>query len=134
MQARRDRIAARGAETSGGQPVPAPPGQAYDRRRLTYANTFDSPLRAFTIRALEWFTGKITIIRMLREFQRRGPHDRRDIWGDALDIMRIRLDTPQDHWYAFPIALHIYKSPVFASVRCPDNNGLQVVSRVGHRI
>ncbi|MDF0598783.1 lysophospholipid acyltransferase family protein [Psychromarinibacter halotolerans] len=96
MQARRDRIAARGAETSGGQPVPAPPGQAYDRRRLTYANTFDSPLRAFTIRALEWFTGKITIIRMLREFQRRGPHDRRDIWGDALDIMRIRLDTPQD--------------------------------------
>ena len=46
----------------------------------------------------------------------------------------IRLDTPQDHWYAFPIALHIYKSPVFSSVRCPDNNGLQVVSRVGHRI
>jgi putative hemolysin len=84
-----------GGSLRGMDPGRAPGQQGYDRRRLTYANTFDSPLKALTIRALEWMTGKVRIILMLREFQRRGPHRREDFWGDALDVMQIRLDTPQ---------------------------------------
>ncbi len=80
------------------------PGQVitYDRRALTYANSFDSATKANTIRAIEWLTGKITIIRMLREFQRRGPHERRSYWSDALDVMRINIQTPQEQLARIP--------------------------------
>ncbi len=82
---------------SRGHAADKPPGdQGYDRRRLTYANTFDSFARATTIRAIEWLTGKITIIRMLREFARRGPHERANLWRDALEVMRIDVMTPQE--------------------------------------
>ncbi len=83
---------------------PPPAGQVmtYDRRRLTYANSFDSFWKAYTIRAIEWLTGKVTIIRMLREFQRRGPHERRTYWSDALDVMRIELQTPQEQFARIP--------------------------------
>ncbi len=74
----------------------------YDRRRLTYANSFDSFWKANTIRALEWLTGKITIMRMLREFQRRGPHERLTYWSDALEVMRIDLQTPPDQLARIP--------------------------------
>ena len=34
------------------------PGHApYDKRKLSYANTFTNPWKANTIRALEWMTG-----------------------------------------------------------------------------
>jgi len=74
----------------------------YDRRRLTYANTFDSFWKANTIRAMEWLTGKITIIRMLREFQRRGPHEKRTYWSDALEVMRIDIRTPREQLARVP--------------------------------
>ncbi|WP_049641635.1 lysophospholipid acyltransferase family protein [Candidatus Rhodobacter oscarellae] len=67
----------------------------YDRRRLTYANTFDNAWKANAIRALEWLTGKITIIKMLRQFQANAPHEARTFWADALEVMQIDLLTPQ---------------------------------------
>jgi len=88
----------------GLSPRPSPAGQVvrYDRRQLTYANSFDSFWKANTIRAIEWLTGKITIIRMLREFQRLGPHDRRTYWRDALDVMRIDIQTPHEQLTRIP--------------------------------
>ena len=79
-----------------------PQGQGYDRRRLTYSNTFDNPWKAYAIRAIEWMTGKITIIRMLREFQRRPEVERQEFWGKALDVMRIKLETPQEQLARIP--------------------------------
>ncbi|KZY37456.1 acyltransferase [Roseovarius sp. HI0049] len=67
----------------------------YDRRSLTYANSFDSPGTAFTIRAIEWFTGKLTIIKMIREFEKRGAPTGQPFWRAALDTMGIPLETPQ---------------------------------------
>jgi len=68
----------------------------YDRRSLTYANSFDAPATAFIIRAIEWFTGKLTIIRMIREFERRGAPTGQPFWRAALDTMGIPLLTPQE--------------------------------------
>ncbi|MGR3314761.1 lysophospholipid acyltransferase family protein [Roseovarius indicus] len=68
----------------------------YDRRSLTYANSFDSPGTAFTIRAIEWFTGKLTIIKMIREFEKRGAPTGQPFWRAALDTMGIPLETPQE--------------------------------------
>ena len=44
----------------------------YDRRSLTYSNTFDSGLKRNFIRAVEWLTGKIKIIQRVKKFERLG--------------------------------------------------------------
>ena len=68
----------------------------YDRRSLTYANSFDSPLTATVIRTLEWFTGKLSIIRMIRAFEKRGAPTGQPFWRAALGTMGIDLLTPQE--------------------------------------
>ncbi|MEM8774948.1 MAG: lysophospholipid acyltransferase family protein [Pseudomonadota bacterium] len=68
----------------------------YDRRSLTYANTFDAPVTAFTIRAIELFTGKLTIFRMIREFERKGAPSGQAFWRAALDTMGVDLLTAQE--------------------------------------
>lgn len=68
----------------------------YDRRSLTYANSFDAPLTSLTIRTIEWFTGKIAIIRMIRKFEKRGAPSGQPFWRAALDTMGIPLLTPQE--------------------------------------
>ncbi|MGX0879390.1 putative hemolysin [Roseovarius sp. MBR-154] len=66
----------------------------YDRRSLTYANSFDSPMTAAIIRVMEWVTGKLTIVRMIRKFEKRGAPTGQAFWRAALDIMGIPLLTP----------------------------------------
>ena len=76
--------------------------QTYDRRRLTYSNTFDSTLKRLTIRAIEWMTGKISVIRMLREYNRRETPTRAEFWHTALDVMRIDIQTPPEQIARIP--------------------------------
>jgi putative hemolysin len=68
----------------------------YDRRSLTYANSFDSPGTAAFIRGMEWLTGKISIIRMIRAFEKRGAPTGQAFWRAALDTMGIPLLTPDE--------------------------------------
>ncbi len=70
--------------------------QKYDRRSLTYANSFDSRLTSLIIRSMEWMTGKITIVRMIRKFEKRGAPTGQAFWRAALDTMGIPLLTPDD--------------------------------------
>ena len=68
--------------------------RVYDRRSLTYSNTFESPFKRNAIRVMEWMTGKITIIRRIREFERRGPPAGQAFWRACLDVMGVDLLTP----------------------------------------
>jgi len=71
-------------------------GQVYDRRTLTYANSFDNALVGNTIRAIEWLTGKITILRMVKKFEKKNAtHRGQNFWRGALDVMGIELQTPE---------------------------------------
>jgi len=86
-------------ETSGqrivaGLPLPrdAAP-RLYDRRSLTYSNTFDSSAKRNMIRAIEWLTGKITILRRIRAFERRGAPSGPAFWRACLDVMGVELQT-----------------------------------------
>lgn len=79
----------------GKQGASSAPPVKYDRRSLTYANSFDAPITAFTIRAIEWLTGKISIVKMIREFERAGSPTGQPFWRAALGIMGIDLLTPQ---------------------------------------
>lgn len=66
----------------------------YDRRTLTYANSFDAPWQAGIIRTIEWLTGKITILRLVRQFEKLQPPTGAAFWRAILDTMGIELQTP----------------------------------------
>lgn len=68
----------------------------YDKRRLSYANTFTNPYKANTIRTMEWVTGKIPLLRLIRRFERDGAPFGQGFWSKALDLMGIELQTPPE--------------------------------------
>lgn len=84
-------------------PVTGPEGQhIYDRRSLTYSNTFDSNFRRNVIRAIEWMTGKVSVIRMIRKFEGMGKFEGQAFWRGTLGVMEIDLLTPQDQLDKIP--------------------------------
>jgi putative hemolysin len=79
-------------------------GEVYDRRTLTYANSFDDPWTGFAIRAVEWLTGKLTILRMVNKFEKTNENHRgQKFWRGALDIMGIELTTPAEQLANIPM-------------------------------
>jgi len=74
----------------------------HERGSLTYANSFDSPLRAGAIRIIEWMTGKISIIRMVREFERMGAPRGQAFWPATLKVMGVDLLTPDEQLARIP--------------------------------
>ncbi|MGX9352969.1 lysophospholipid acyltransferase family protein [Shimia sp. W99] len=78
-------------------------GQTYDRRTLTYANSFDDPWTSFAIRAIEWCTGKLKILRMVNKFERNNAEYRgQRFWRGALNTMGIELQTPLEQLQNIP--------------------------------
>lgn len=74
----------------------------YDKRKLSYANTFTNPWKANTIRAMEWMTGKLPLLRLVRRFERMGPAHGQAFWGQALSLMNIPLETPSEQIARIP--------------------------------
>ncbi len=74
----------------------------YDRRSLSYASTFDDPWKATLIRVIEAFTGKLTILRLIRKFEKRGAPKGQAFWRACLDVMGIELTTPQEQLDRIP--------------------------------
>jgi putative hemolysin len=69
--------------------------RVYDRRSLTYANTFPNPWMRGTIKSIEWLTGKVTILRRVRQFERMGEFKGQEFWPATMRVMGIHLRTPQ---------------------------------------
>ena len=77
--------------------APTTTGEVYDRRTLTYANSFDDVWTARAIKAIEWMTGKISILRMVNKFEKNNAIYRgQRFWKGALDVMGIDLRTPAE--------------------------------------
>ncbi len=74
----------------------------YDKRQVSYANTFTNPWKSTAIRTLEWLTGKIPLLRMVRRFERMGPVEGQAFWSQALGIMGIPLQTPPEQIARIP--------------------------------
>lgn len=84
--------------TSGRKPgtPDVTPTHTYDRRSLTYSNTFASSWMRFVILCMEWLTGKLTILRWIRNFERLGAPSDHKFFPQVLKVMGIPLQTPQD--------------------------------------
>jgi putative hemolysin len=90
-----DSTHSRGKTTASGN-------QPYDKRKLSYANTFSNPFKANLIRAMEWTTGKLTLLRVIRRFEAQGVVRGHGFFRRALDIMGIKLKTPADQLARIP--------------------------------
>lgn len=86
------------AASETGDPEPL----VYDRRSLTYSNTFANPFKRNLISVIEWFTGKISILRMVRRFERMEKFEGQAFWRGALDVMGIDLLTPDEQVMKIP--------------------------------
>jgi putative hemolysin len=75
--------------------APVPDYILYDTRKLSYATTFPNPWKARTIRAMEWTTGKVTLLRLIRRFEAMGVPEGQAFWSQALRVMGIRLETSE---------------------------------------
>ncbi|KMK66078.1 lysophospholipid acyltransferase family protein [Puniceibacterium sp. IMCC21224] len=76
--------------------MPRPQSAPYDKRKLSYASTYSNTWKANTIRTVEWLTGKLPLLRLVRRFERLGPADGQAFWGQALGLMGIELRTPPE--------------------------------------
>lgn len=68
----------------------------YDKRKLSYATTFTDPKKVVTIRAMEWMSGKVTLLRRIRAFERAGVRDGLPFFEDAVRHMGIEIQTPEE--------------------------------------
>ena len=67
----------------------------YDRSSLSYASTFDHPIKSGVISLIELLTGRLTVLRLIRKFEKQGAPTGQAFWRAALDTMGINLTTPQ---------------------------------------
>ena len=74
----------------------------YDMRRLSYAGTFKNPFKANTIRTIEWLTAKVTLLRLIRDFEKTGAPVGAPFWPQAIRQMGIRIDTPPEEIALIP--------------------------------
>ena len=74
----------------------------YDRRRLSYAATFTDPNQRITIQTIEYITGKLRLLRKIRQFEAMGVPHGQAFWKQALDVMGIELQTPQEQIDSIP--------------------------------
>ncbi|MFT6025378.1 MAG: putative hemolysin [Ascidiaceihabitans sp.] len=74
----------------------------YDRRSLSYASTFDDPWKSTVIRIMEALTGKLTVLRLIKKFEKKGTPTGQGFWRAALDVMGIELTTPQEQLDRIP--------------------------------
>nr|WP_251134288.1 lysophospholipid acyltransferase family protein [Falsiruegeria litorea] len=70
---------------------------------MTYANSFDDVWTSTLIKIVEWCTGKLTILRMVKKFEKiNEQHRGQKFWRGALNVMGVDLLTPEEQIARIP--------------------------------
>ncbi|MCB5198893.1 lysophospholipid acyltransferase family protein [Loktanella sp. TSTF-M6] len=103
---------------------------AYDRRALSYAASFDSPARRAFVRGVEWLTGKLVVLRMVRTFERMGPVTGLGFWQAALQAQGITITTQAEQIARIPDS-----GPVVLVANHPHGmvDGMALAALIGQR-
>ena len=78
------------------------PDTPYDRKKLSYANTFTNPVQRNTIKTLELLTGKLSLLKKVRQFEKMGIPVGQPFWKQALDLLGINLLIKQSEINKIP--------------------------------
>ena len=70
-----------------------PDYKPYDGKNLSYAGTFNSPLKTFVIKSLELITGKLTLMRLVRDYEKTLRQEDETFWSKALSHLQIKGDN-----------------------------------------
>ncbi|WP_424944415.1 lysophospholipid acyltransferase family protein [Aliiroseovarius crassostreae] len=102
----------------------------YDRRSLTYANSFNNPVQSAIIKMMEWMTGKLTILRMVRKIEKQGAPKGQAFWKACLDVMGIPIQTPDAELENIPL-----EGPVVVVANHPHGlvDGMILAELIGRR-
>lgn len=121
---------AKAAKSGGAATAPQNTPIVYDRRTLSYASSFDGPFRQGFIRTVEWMTGKMTVIRMVRAYEQAGPATGQAFWSATLAAQGIRVTTPEDQIAHIP-----QTGPVILVANHPHGmvDGMVLAELIGRR-
>ena len=106
-----------------------PDYKPYDKRRLSYSGTYTELWKVLSIRAIEWLTGKLTLLHLIRKFEAMGPARGQEFWQRTLTLMGIELQTPADQIANIPAT-----GPVVVVANHPHGlvDGLVMAKLVGN--
>ncbi|MCY4184186.1 MAG: lysophospholipid acyltransferase family protein [Rhodobacteraceae bacterium] len=76
--------------------------QPYKSKQLSYGNTFPGSYRSAVIRTIEWLTGKLTLIRLIRIYESTGRFPNQTFYSKALELLRIELLTSMEEIQKIP--------------------------------
>ena len=75
----------------------------YKSRDLSYGSTYEGSIKEYIIRSIEWFTGKITLMTLIRKYERTARPPNQTFYGKALDLLEIEIQTPIEQLNRFPL-------------------------------